>query len=434
MNRVRFAPSPTGFLHIGGSRTAVFNWIFARATQGQFILRIEDTDAVRSKPEFVDEILGSLTWLGFHWDELYYQSQRTHLYRQYAETLLSQGKAYVEKTEGKGEAVIYKVTPQEIVLNDDIRGRIVFDSAVIKDQVLIKSDGTATYNFACVVDDALMNISHVIRGDDHISNTPKQIMLYQALGFPLPHFAHLPLIMGMDGGRLSKRTGATAISDYRQMGYLPEALVNYLLLLSWNPGGDKEFVDVEEAIRLFALKDVSKTPATFDIKKLDWMNNQYLKSRDPGKLADELMPLLEAKGLTGAGNFSREYLISLVQLFQNRMTTLHDFADRADFFFLDEPVFDPAAVQKYLSRDLSREFTLFVSRLDALPEWSVAAIEAAFRDMVAELGIEAKVLIHPVRVALSGKTVGPGLFELIYHLGRDRSRQRLLQCMRKEQG
>lgn len=432
MIRVRFAPAPTGYLHIGGGRTALFNWLYARAKNGKFILRIEDTDQVRSGPEYVDEILNSLRWLGFNWDEIYYQSQRLNLYREHAEKLLKEGKAYVEKTEGRGEAVIYKVTPQEIVVGDLIRGEIKFDTRVIKDQVLIKSDGTPTYNFACVVDDAAMEITHVIRGDDHISNTPKQILMYQALDFSIPFFAHLPLIMGMEGGRLSKRTGATAISDYRRMGYLAEALVNYLLLLSWSPGEDRELMNINEAIKLFEIKDVNKTAATFDLKKLGWINNQYLKGEDAERLTDLILPMLIEKKYIPENNFDRNYVVSLVKLFQSRLTTLSDFVDRADSFFLKEVNMDPEAKEKFLSGDLSREFTLFIQRLEALKEFNVAAIEDSFRQMVKELNIEAKVLIHPIRVALTGKTIGPGLFEVVYYLGKERTKERLSKWIKKE--
>jgi len=428
MIRVRFAPSPTGNLHIGGSRTALFNWLFSQAKQGKFILRIEDTDKERSKQEFVDEILGSLSWLGFKWDEIYYQSQRFDIYRQQAEKLLKEGKAYTEKLPDKpGEAIIFKVTPQKIKINDLIRGEIQFDAETIKDQVLIKSDGTPTYNFACVVDDAAMDITHVIRGDDHISNTPKQILLYQAMGFPVPFFAHLPLIMGMEGGRLSKRTGATAISDYRKMGYLPEALVNYLLLLSWSPGEDREVIDINEAIKLFDITDVNKTAATFDLKKLDWINNQYLKNADSQKLTDEVIPLLIEAEYIDNDKFDRAYILSLVKLFQPRLSRLNDFVDWADFFFLKQVKMDPEAQKKYLAQDLSKEFKLFAQRLDTLQEFTVDSIEKCFRDLVAELKIEAKALIHPLRVALTGKTIGPGLFEVIYYLGRERSKERLLR-------
>ncbi|MCX5709988.1 MAG: glutamate--tRNA ligase [Candidatus Omnitrophica bacterium] len=432
MVRVRFAPSPTGNLHIGGGRTALFNWLFARSQNGKFVLRIEDTDQERSKPEFLDEILFSLKWLGFNWDEVYYQSQRFPIYREHAERLLKEGKAYIEKSPSGKEAIIYKVTPQKIAMQDLIRGRIEFDAKDIKDQVLIKSDGTPTYNFACVVDDAGMNITHVIRGDDHISNTPKQILIYEALGFKVPDFAHLPLIMGAEGGRLSKRTGATAISDYRKMGYLPEALVNYLLLLSWAPGGDRELIDINEAIKLFDIKNVNKTAATFNLKKLQWVNNQYLKNADPEKLADEVVPMLIEKKLIEKDNFDRNYLVSLVKLFRERLTTVNDFPDWADFFFLKEVQIDPAARDKHLTKDLSQEFSLFIKRLDGLDKFEIAEIEGAFREAVKELGVEAKALIHPIRVALTGKTIGPGLFEVIYYLGKERTKERLSRFIKKE--
>jgi len=415
---------------MGGARTALFNWLYAKAQGGEFILRIEDTDKLRSKQEYVDEILKSLQWLGFDWNEVYYQSQRLDLYRECAQRLLKAGQAYLESTPGKGEAIIFKVIPQAIKIQDLIRGEIEFDATTIKDQVLIKSDGTPTYNFACVVDDALMNITHVIRGDDHISNTPKQILIYEALGFKLPYFAHLPLIMGMTGGRLSKRTGATAISDYRRMGYLPEALVNYLLLLSWSPGENRELIDTQEAIRIFDISDVNKTAAAFDLRKLNWINNQYLKKADPQKLADAIVPLLVEKGYVNKDNFDREYLVSLVKLFQERISTINDFADWADFFFLKEIKIEPEAREKFLKKDLSREFKLFSAQLEALDTFDITTIESVFRKLVEELGLKAKDLIHPIRVALTGKTIGPGLFEVIYYLGRERTKERLLKAFK----
>jgi len=431
MVRVRFAPSPTGFLHIGGARTALFNWLYAQATRGKFILRIEDTDALRSKQEYVDEILHSLAWLGFNWDEIYYQSRRFDIYRQHAEKLLKEEKAYREKTERLGEAVIFKVLPQKVVVNDSIRGAIEFDTSVIKDQVLIKSDGTPTYNFACVVDDASMGITHIIRGDDHISNTPKQALFYKALGFDMPEFAHLPLIMGTEG-RLSKRTGATAISDYRAMGYLAAALVNYLLLLSWAPGDNREVIDILEAIKLFDIRAVNKTAAALDLKKLEWINNQYIRAAPPEELADQIIPLLLQKGIVRKDGFDRAYLVSIVKLFQPRLPRINDFVDWADFFLQEEISIDPVAQEKFLSRDFSREFSLFIERLDALPQFDAAAIEGAFRALVKELCLEAKILIHPLRVALTGKTVGLGLFEVIYYLGKDRTKHRLNKFIKKE--
>jgi glutamyl-tRNA synthetase len=432
MVRVRFAPSPTGNLHIGGARTALFNWLYAQSKNGQFILRIEDTDASRSKKEYVDEILDSLKWLGFEWSEIYYQSQRLDIYKEHAQRLLAQGQAYVEKSASGQEAIIFKVMPEKIKIADLIHGEIEFDTAVIKDQVLIKSDGTPTYNFACVVDDALTKITHIIRGDDHISNTPKQVILYRALGLAVPEFAHLPLILAKEGGRMSKRKGATAISEYRKLGYLPEALVNFLLLLGWSPGDNREILDTKEAARLFEIKNVNKTAAVMDLDKLDWINNQYLKNKDPQKLTDELIPLLAEKDYIDRDNFNRNYLVSLVKLFQARLTFLNDFIERADFFFLENIELDPQAKEKFLSRDLSKEFKLFIDRLDNLEKFEVAAIESGFRKLVKELGLEAKELIHPIRVALTGKTVGPGLFEVIYYLGKERTKERLKKWIKKE--
>jgi glutamyl-tRNA synthetase len=426
MIRVRFAPSPTGNLHIGGARTALFNWLYARAKKGKFILRIEDTDKERSEQKYLDEILDSLRWLGFDWDEIYYQSQRFGIYQELAQKLLKEGKAYEE-----GKAIVFKIQSEKLKINDLIHGEIEFDTRVIKDQVLIKSNGTPTYNFACVVDDATIQISHVIRGDDHISNTPKQVILYKALGFPVPEFAHLPLILGTEGGRLSKRTGATAISDYRKMGYLSSALVNYLLLLSWSPGENREIIEIGKAAELFDIKQVNKTAATFDLDKLNWINNQYLKKADAAELTEGLIPLLVDKGYIKQDNFDRDYLLSLVKLFQPRLSTLNDFVDWADFFFVDDIIPEPKAQDKFLSQDLSAEFKLFIERLDRLEQFDITTIEQSFRQLVLELNIPAKSLIHPIRVALTGKTIGPGLFEVIYYLGKERTKKRLMKWVKR---
>jgi len=431
MVRVRFAPSPTGNLHIGGARTALFNWLYAKAKQSKFILRIEDTDKKRSKKKYLDEILFSLQWLGFNWDEIYYQSQRFDIYKEYAQKLINSGAAYLVKSKTKCQAIIFKVIPEKLKINDLIHGEIEFDTETIKDQVLIKSDGTPTYNFACVVDDATMGITHVIRGDDHISNTPKQNILYQALNFPIPEFAHLPLILGKGGGRLSKRTGATAISDYREMGYLSPALVNYLLLLGWAPGGNREIIDIQEAIKLFDIKNVNKTAATLDLDKLKWINNQYLKKADAEKLSDEIIPLLIKKRHINKNNFDRTYIVSLVKLFQGRLSQLTDFTEWADFFFVKNIKIDKESKEKFLTQDLSKEFRLFIERLEKLDKFDIASIEAGFRQLVGELNIEARTLIHPIRIALTGKAVGPGLFEVIYYLGRERTKKRLMKWVKK---
>lgn len=442
MIKVRFAPSPTGYLHIGGARTALFNWMYARAQAGKFVLRIEDTDRQRSRQEFVNEILDSMRWLGLTWDELYYQSERFDVYRQCAQELLAQGKAYKD-----GEAVILKMSanpvydrigetspsavadggPVRTVKWDDlIRGEIIFDTATIKDQVLMKSDGSPTYSFACAVDDAAMEITHVIRGEDHISNTPKQIMIYQALGLKAPKFAHLPLIMG-DDGRLSKRTGAVAVSDYRKEGFLPEAIVNYLMLLGWSPGGNQEKVDLTSAVKKFSIKKINKAAAVFSMDKLKWLNGQYLKEMPAGKLTDLLIPFLKEKGYVSA-DFDRPRLEKIVDLFKVRMSTLMDFLEWADFVFVDKLTVGDEIRQQHLSHDRSKEFQLLSERISRLDTFDTASIEKTFRDLVAELGIQASELVHPVRVALTGKAIGPGLFDTMAILGKEKTVQRLREA------
>lgn len=424
MVKVRFAPSPTGYLHIGGGRTALFNWLYAMSKGGKFVLRIEDTDVARSKKEYLDEILDSLTWLGFKWDELYFQSQRFDIYRGYAAKLLAKGLAYKD-----GEAVIFKVIPEKIKIMDQIHGEIEFDTGLIKDQVLIKSDLSPTYNFACVIDDASMGITHIIRGDDHISNTPKQLILYKAMEFPVPEFAHLPLILGTEGGRLSKRTGAAAISDYRKMGYLPQALANYLLLLGWSPGGNQELIDINEAIKKFDIKDVNKTAAAFNMEKLNWINAEYIRKLSPEKLLEELMPLLAQKQIA-VNDFDSNFLLKVVKLFQQRIYTLQEFSDFSGFFFREDFEITPEAEKRLQAKDYSKEFNLLIERFKAIENFDHASIEQAFRSLVAELEIKAGELVHPVRAALTGKTIGPGLFELIEALGKPKTEQRLRKYIR----
>lgn len=421
MIRVRFAPSPTGYLHIGSARTALFNFIFAKRCRGSFLLRIEDTDQARSKDIYLKEILESLEWLGIRTDDPpCFQSKRLPLYNEKADELLRQGLAYKDD-----KAIIFKVHPQTIVVEDIIHGRIEFDSSILKDQVLLKSDGLPTYNFACVVDDADMGITDVIRGDDHISNTPKQLLLYGAMRLKPPQFAHIPLILGLDRARLSKRKGATSVREFMEEGYLSEALVNFLTLLGWSPKANRELISIDETIEQFDIKDVKKTAAVFDQEKLNWINGQYIKKEDPERLTDKIIPLLIEKGHIKKDNFDRNYILSLVKLFQGRLSTLNDFAERADFFLLKEINIDSTAREKFLNRDFSKEFSLFIERLDKIDRFDIADIERSFREMVRELDIEAKILIHPVRVVLTGKTVGPGLFEIIYYLGRERVKERL---------
>ena len=421
MVRVRFAPSPTGFLHIGSARTALFNWMYAKAQGGQFILRIEDTDKIRSKPEYLEEILESMKWLGLTWDEFYKQSDRFELYRQYADKLLGEGKAYKD-----GEAVVLKVPEKSIKIYDLIRGEIVVDSKEIKDQVLMKSDGSPTYSFACVIDDALMEISCVIRGEDHISNTPKQILIYEALGFKLPKFAHLPLILDPEGGRMSKRAGATAVTEYRTQGYLSQAIVNYLMLLGWSPGNNQEKVSMASALKTFSIKKINKAGAAFSLEKLQWLNSQYIKEMDTAQLADMLKPLVAAK--YPEARIQGKDLEHMAQLYKGRMNTLLDFLDWTDFIFNDQVRFEEEVKAKHLSQDMRKEFDLLAERLSAVSDFNVKAAEEAFRGVIAQLGIEAGVLVHPVRVALTGKAVGPGLFDTMVVLGQERTIRRLREA------
>ena len=418
MVRVRFAPSPTGYLHIGGARTALFNWMYAKAQGGQFILRIEDTDKERSKAEYLDEILDSMRWLGFTWDEFYKQSDRFDLYRQYAQKLLDEGKAYKD-----GEAIILKMPDKIIKIYDLIRDEIAVDSKEIKDQVLMKSDGSPTYSFACVIDDALMQISCVIRGEDHISNTPKQIVIYEALEFKPPKFAHLPLILDDERARLSKRAGAVAVSDYRRQGFLPQAMVNYLMLLGWSPGNNQEKVALEAAVKNFSIKKINKAGAAFSMDKLKWLNSQYIKEADAASLAGLIMPLLETK--YGSDALIGKDVPNIVNLFKGRMNTLTDFLEWTDFIFNAKVNFDEEAKSEHLTVSKAKEFNLLADRLERVEEFSAKRAEEAFRGAVADLKIEAAALVHPVRVALTGRAVGPGLFDTMSVLGKVATIKRL---------
>jgi len=413
--KVRFAPSPTGFLHIGGARTCLFNWLYARNLGGTFVLRIEDTDLARSKKEYLDEILQSISWLGMNWDEICYQSQRFDLYKQYAQKLIDEGKAI--KKDG---AVFFKYENVDVEIADLIRGKIVFKELPKEEEVIIKSDGAPTYNFCCVIDDALMQMTHIIRGEDHISNTPKQVMMYRALGFTPPKFAHVPLILSPDGGRLSKRFGATAISEYRRAGYLKESIVNYLMLLGWSPGANREIITLDEAKNIFDIKNVNKTGAAFSLDKLNWVNGEYIRK----KTLDELCGLIKENiddplCLTG-----EEYFKKVVALFQPRLTILSDFKLQAKPFFSDEFTYsDDSTV--ILERKMINEVNALCAKLDALDAFSHDIIEKEFRAACEALGIKVKELVHPVRVALTGTRIGPGLFELMAVLGKEKVIARL---------
>ena len=418
MLKVRFAPSPTGYLHIGGARTCLFNWLYARKMGGEFTLRIEDTDLARSKKEYLDEILESIKWLGMDWDQIYYQSQRFDLYRQYAQKLIDEGKAY--KKEG---AVFFKYDFESIEIDDLIRGKIVFTELPKTEEVIIKSDNSPTYNFSCCLDDALMGINCVVRGEDHISNTPKQVLMYKGLGFSVPQFAHVPLILSPGGGRLSKRFGATSIREYKEMGYLSEAIVNYLLLLGWSPGDDREIISLDEAKDIFEMKDVNKTGAVFSLDKLNWINAEYIRAMSLEKLTELIKVDLEKSNYLPT-DLDKDYLLKVVSLFQERISKLSDFSQRARIFFYDDFSYSDEA-KKALETDLSKEIGFLIEKLQIISDFNKEIIEKEFRSAVDELRLKMKVLVHPTRIALTGTKTGPGLFETIEVLGKDKTLKRL---------
>ena len=419
--RVRFAPSPTGFLHLGSARTALFNWLYARHTGGKFLLRIEDTDRARSKKEFLDEILEDLKWLGIDWDEEpIHQSNRISAYKDYAAKLLEKGLAYKE-----GEAIIFKVGKSRIIkVKDIIHGEIEFNTDDIKDQVLIKSDGFPAYNFACVVDDNEMRITHIIRGDDHLSNTPKQLLFYEAIGFHPPEFAHMPLMMGKDGAKLSKRHGAVAVCEYKKEGFLPEALSNYLLLLGWSPGENREVIGLKEAVKLFDIKDLTDVQARFDIDKLTWINSEHIRKKKITELAD----LLKSRDKKLSGQ-NPAYLEKVIDLYKTRFRTLNEFTGLTQCFFRDDFPTDTDArkkLDKYLKDEkIKKAFAEFKSELKKLGDLGKEEIEKVCRAVAKKHDIKPAAIIHPTRVAISGKTVGAGLFEMMELLGKEKVTARL---------
>ena len=422
--RVRFAPSPTGFLHVGGARTALFDWLFARKNQGTFVLRIEDTDVERSSDEMTRGILEAMTWLGLHWDEgPYYQSRRLDLYRETADRLVKQGFAY----EDEG-AIRFRVPEGRVTYQDAVFGEISVESDTIENFVLLRSDKHPTYHLSVVVDDIDMRISHVVRGADHISNTPKQILLYRALGAALPVFAHLPLILGPDKTRLSKRHGATSVMAYQEQGILPEALRNFLALLGWAPGNDLEMFDDAELIQAFSLQGISKANAVFNPEKLAWFNTQYIAKLPHEKLLEHLKPEYVKAGLwrdSYAGE-QAAWFRSVVDLYRPRAKVLQDFPKQSRIFLIDGVEFDQAAVDKFLKDETVRGYLrTLAGRLEALPEFTHQTLEAAVRSLAEELTIKPGVIMNASRVALTGQPVAPGLFDVMGLLGQEKTVTRL---------
>jgi len=426
--RVRFAPSPTGALHIGGAHTALFNWLWARKNNGVFVLRIEDTDRERSTKAFEETILKGMEWLGLDWDEgpdvggpkgPYRQSERNEIYHEYAEQLLREGMAYRE-----GPAVIFKVPPGLTLGFDDIvYGRIEMQSDTLKDIVLIKSDGSPTYNFAVVVDDYTMGINYVIRGEDHISNTPKQVLLYQSLNWPLPKFAHLPMILGKDKKKLSKRHGATSVYEYRNMGYLPEGLFNYFALLGWSPGDDREIFTKEEAIRMFDLKRVTKRAAVFDMEKLNHINQAHINLLDPYKRVELVIPFWKELGLN-VERHDKEYLAKALELLEGRGQTLKEVAEYSDYLLDFEVVkkrYDASDLTE-TQKDIMKEFSRELVNID---EWDAIKMAEFTKSWAAQKGLKMKDIAMPLRWALTGRKVSPGIFEVAAFLGREETKSRL---------
>ncbi len=423
--RVRFAPSPTGFLHIGGVRTALFNFLFARSQKGVFLVRIEDTDRERSRPEFEQEILDSLRWLGLNWDEpLVRQSERLSHYQKMADELVKKDLAYRDGT-GGGGAVTFKNTPKKVKFDDLVHGAIDFDSAFFEDLVIQKSDGFPTYHFACVVDDHDMKITHVIRGDDHISNTPRQILLYEAFGWTPPEFGHLPLVFGPDKTPLSKRHTAVSLAQYCKDGFLPEAILNYLALLGWSPRTAKEMFSPAELQAEFSLEGVNQTNACFDLEKLKWLNAEHIRALGQDDYAARLGVFLVDSGF--ARMASEHNFRSVALLYRERIRTFREFPSQTQFFFSEKISFDLEAVRKYLRGDaVSQNLRAWREVLAEEGDFTnPAGLEALLRRTAEKLGIKAGDLIHPMRVAISGRSVTPGVFDVMSVLGRDRVLERL---------
>jgi glutamyl-tRNA synthetase len=473
--RVRFAPSPTGYLHVGGARTALFNWLLARRHGGAFILRIEDTDVERSSADMVSGILDSMRWLGLDWDEgpgvggphaPYFQSERLDRYRAAAAALVASGNAYYcycrpedlkakrAAAEAAGEAWTYdracRALPAEDVARREAAaepravrflvpdGRTAFDDLVhgridvahdhVEDFVVLRSDGHPTYHLSVVVDDVDMAITHVVRGDDHISNTPKQVLLYEAFGAAVPAFAHVPLILGPDKKRLSKRHGATAVGEYEARGYLPEAMVNFLALLGWSPGGDQEVFTRAELIERFTLEGISGGNAVFNPEKLDWFNGQHILRMPAAEIVDRLLPELAAAGLAEASAANRATAERAIDLVKSRARKLADIVPQLRPFLADRIERDAAASAKHLSSPgIASHLQAWRDRVAGVSPFDAATLETALRDVAEARGIKAGVLIHATRVAVTGQAVSPGLFEVLELVGRDRVVARLAE-------
>lgn len=453
----RFPPSPTGYLHVGGARTALFNWLYARHTGGRFVLRLEDTDVQRSTQASVDAIFDALNWLGIDWDDgPYYQTQRVDIYRSHIQKLLDTDRAYYctcsaedieamrnaalaqggkPRYDGRcrdkqrppsDNAVVRFKTPRTgtTVIEDVVKGPIVFQNDELDDFIICRSDGMPMYNLAVVVDDVTMGINTVIRGDDHVNNTPKQILLYKALEASLPVFAHVPMVLGSDRARLSKRHGAMSVTEYRDMGYLPDAVLNYLVRLGWSHG-DQEFFSREELISKFSLEHIGKSAGVFDPNKLQALNADHIQAASPEALAVHLAPFLAARGIEDP---VPKYLEAVIETLQTRSKTLLEMADGAVFYFQEKIVYEAKAAQKFLKPAILEPLRLLIAQMEAQDVFTEPSVESAFVHTMEKSGLKLGKIAQPVRVALTGKTVSPGIFEIIRVLGKEATLKRLKQA------
>lgn len=455
----RFAPSPSGYLHIGGARTALFSWLYARHMKGRFVLRIEDTDLARSTQESVDAIFEALEWLGIDWDEgPYFQSERFHIYKEYFEKLIDAGHAYYctctpeeveemrkkatasggkpkydgscrEKGRTKTDGAVIRFKSPSMgttVLEDVVKGNIVFQNQELDDFIIQRSDGMPTYNYAVVVDDITMGVNTVLRGDDHVMNTPKQILLYKALNSPLPTFGHVPMVLGHDRTRLSKRHGAMSVTAYRDMGYLPQAMLNYLVRLGWS-FGDQEFFTIEELITKFNITNLGRSAGVFNPEKLTALNAEHIKATSPENLAPHLIPFLKQKGYPAQeGN----YLNAVITTLNTRSKTLVEMAEKAAFYYTDPLEYDRKAVKKFLNPDILEPISILTQKLESAKDFTQQSQEILFREVLETTGIKFGKIAQPVRVALTGETTSPGIFEMIEILGRDRVISRLKKAIK----
>jgi len=475
--RVRFAPSPTGYLHIGGARTALFNYLFAKKSGGKFILRVEDTDSERTVEDSAEKMMQAFRWLGLQWDEgpivggpagPYFQSERLELYRKYAKLLMDKGYAYkcfctpeelaqdrerarAEKRAPRYDGRCRELTPEQIaefeaegrrpairfrtpdtgvtVVHDLIKGEVPFKNEEIADFIIMKSDGIPTYNFACVIDDWLMGMTHVIRAEEHLSNTPKQMMIYRALPAPMPKFAHVPMILAPDRSKLSKRHGAQTVEEFKDQGVFPEALLNCLVLLGWTPeDSTKEIMSLDEMIKEFDLSRVSTTPAVYDTTKLMWMNGYYMRMMDKDALVRKFIPVAAASGLASREELmsKKDWLGKIVMALRERSRTMNEMVEMSEYFFTAPTEFDEAGARKFFTKPSTAGLLRKGAQaLAGVEDWNIEAEEQAYRDLIEKEGIKGGELIHPTRLALTGRTSGPGLFEIVDILGKEESVLRL---------